>query len=275
MECTFCKKSFSTKPNLVNHQKTAKYCLKIRGETNIVFTCNDCDKCFTTQQTLNEHILYTCKQHHKNLYEKQIEILRQEKETILREHELKLQEKDAYISKLEARIEKMDETINIALGKNKETITHHTTNNTTNHTVVHNYLNLSNEHVKKILEELDHNVVYAGQEGLAKFVVENMLKDKDGNIIYICVDPSRQVFEFINERGEKVRDFKSEKLIQTLIKNDVIKQGLEVAAKGWSTNDEKLNLSRSTVFAPKVLEYTNFNRENSVFRTKVSALTVK
>jgi hypothetical protein len=31
MECEFCKNKFSNKQNLNNHQRTAKYCLKIQG----------------------------------------------------------------------------------------------------------------------------------------------------------------------------------------------------------------------------------------------------
>jgi hypothetical protein len=151
-----------------------------------------------------------------------------------------------------------------------------TTNNTTNLITVtnNNFLNLSQEHIKKVLaEKLDFNVVYAGQAGLAKFVVDYMLTDEDGNVIYHCVDPSRQTFEFIDEKGEKVRDVKAEKLIQSLLKGDVIRLGLEEAAKGWNTDDSSLNLERTTVFGPKVSEYAELNRNNTVFRSKVSSLT--
>ena len=100
-----------------------------------------------------------------------------------------------------------------------------------------------------------------------------MLTDEDGNVIYHCVDPSRQTFEFIDEKGEKVRDVKAEKLIQSLLKGDVIRLGLEEAAKGWNTDDNSLNLERTTVFGSKVSEYAELNRNNTVFRSKVSSLT--
>ena len=46
MECQFCKKIFSNKSNLRNHQATAKYCLKLQGRKNEEnkFKCNDCKK---------------------------------------------------------------------------------------------------------------------------------------------------------------------------------------------------------------------------------------
>jgi hypothetical protein len=207
---------------------------------------------------------------------------------IEQDHRDKLQEKNEYIAKLETKIEKMEAKLEAKLEKLESTVTTialesktpakaaPTTNNTTNLITVtnNNVLNLSQEHVKKVLsEKLDFNVVYAGQAGLAKFVVDYILTDEDGNIIYRCVDPSRQTFEFIDEKGEKVRDVKAEKLIQSLLKGDVIRRGLEEAAKGWNTDDNSLNLERTTVFGPKVSEYAELNRNNTVFRSKVSSLT--
>jgi hypothetical protein len=204
------------------------------------------------------------------------------------DHRDKLQEKNDYIAKLETKLAQQKSEYEIKLEKFENAIiasvtqsktpakAASTTNNTTNliNVTNNNYLNLSQEHIKKVLsEKLNYNVVYAGQAGLAKFVFDYMLTDEDGNIIYRCVDPSRQMFEFFDEKGEKVRDVKAEKLIQSLLKGDVIRLGLEEAAKGWNTDDNSLNLERTTVFGPKVSEYAELNRNNTVFRSKVSSLT--
>jgi hypothetical protein len=160
--------------------------------------------------------------------------------------------------------------------RKEKAVTTTTNNNTTLNTniTVNNVLNLSEEHVKKVLSErLDYNVVYGGQAGLAMFVFNNILKDATGKVIYRCVDASRQMFEFVDENGETVRDMKAEKLTQSLLKGDVIKLGLEAAAVGWNTENEKLNTERVGVFGPKVNEYADLNRNNTVFRSKVSSLT--
>jgi hypothetical protein len=196
-----------------------------------------------------------------------------------------LSEKNEYIAKLELKLEKFEN----AVVTNMAATTHvleakavkaaqaapTTTNNTLNTNItVNNFLNLSQEHVKKLLaERLNYNVVYAGQAGLATFVFDNILKDATGKLIYRCVDASRQMFEFIDENGETVRDMKAEKLTQSLLKGDVIKLGLEAAAVGWNTENEKLNTERVGVFGPKVNEYADLNRNNTVFRAKVSSLT--
>jgi len=309
MECTHCNKQFSTKGSLTTHQKTAKYCLERQSKQNNDFGCTFCHKTFTLQHVLNDH-LTVCKEKHKQeiIIGKDMIILQNKNEFDLKSKYYmdKLTEKDDYILKLESSNQKYEEKLEkqkieyetklaqqkteyeIKLEKFENAIiasvtqsktpakSAPTTNNTTNLITVtnNNFLNLSQEHIKKVLaEKLDFNVVYAGQAGLAKFVVDYMLTDEDGNVIYHCVDPSRQTFEFIDEKGEKVRDVKAEKLIQSLLKGDVIRLGLEQAAKGWNTDDNSLNLERTTVFGPKVSEYAELNRNNTVFRSKVSSLT--
>jgi cell division septum initiation protein DivIVA len=223
----------------------------------------------------------------KKIVEKDIHITKLEQD-----HRDKLSEKNEYIAKLEANIAKLeaklekfeDAVTNIATStthaleakavKAASSSTSSTTNNTTTNITVNNFLNLSQEHVKKVLtERLNYNVVYAGQAGLATFVFDNILKDSTGKLIYRCVDASRQMFEFVDENGETVRDMKAEKLTQSLLKGDVIRLGLEAAAVGWNTENEKLNTERVGVFGPKVNEYADLNRNNTVFRSKVSSLT--
>jgi hypothetical protein len=222
----------------------------------------------------------------KNKENRQLKEKLQEKEI---HHEAILKEKNEYIAKLEAKLEKFENAVtNMAAATTlsieakaikassaaQTPVTNNTTNNITVTTTNNNVLNLSKEHVKSVLtEHLDYNVVYAGQAGLAAFVVDKMLKNQAGNLIYRCVDPSRQMFEFEDEKGEIIRDMKAEKLIQSLLKGEVIKIGLEEAGKGWNTDDDDLNSKRAEVFSNKVSEYASLNRNNTVFRSKVSSLT--
>ena len=287
MECDFCKKTFSTKYLLSQHQKKTKYCLDIQGEQSI-FECNFCHKHLSTKDRLIVHT-NSCKEKTRHEYTEKELLVKKDFDERLKLAENIIQEKNEYISKLEAKLEKMEAKLESKLEKLESTVTTIaleaktvsakpvTTNNTTNHITVTNntnVLNLSKEHVNKVLKDnMDYNVVYAGQAGLATFVVEKMLTDSDGKLMYYCVDPSRQMFEFTGENGEKIRDLKAEKLIQSLLKGDVIRTGLEEAAKGWNTEDQQLNLERTTVFGPKVSEYAELNRNNTVFRSKVSSLT--
>ena len=62
MDCQYCKKTFSSKSSLNNHQKTAKYCIKLQNNTNeiLCFNCDFCEKIFTKKQVLFNH-LQSCK----------------------------------------------------------------------------------------------------------------------------------------------------------------------------------------------------------------------
>ena len=65
VSCQFCKKKFAYKGTLSTHQKTAKYCLEIQGkDISNLFGCEFCNKNFTTQQNLKDHIL-VCKEKEK------------------------------------------------------------------------------------------------------------------------------------------------------------------------------------------------------------------
>ena len=83
--CEFCNKQFSNKHNLHVHQRTAKYCLKLRsGDQNSLAnelsntTCEHCQKIFTSRQTLMYHVKI-CKKvlafELKELHQKQIKAL--------------------------------------------------------------------------------------------------------------------------------------------------------------------------------------------------------
>ena len=62
MNCEFCNKKFSNRGNLNYHQKTAKFCLALRDETNYKkYMCKFCETSFTRIDNLQTH-QETCKQ---------------------------------------------------------------------------------------------------------------------------------------------------------------------------------------------------------------------
>ena len=77
MECEFCKKEFSTKPNLIYHQKNAKYCLLLQGKINTNFKCEHCNKYFSRKDNLLKHN----KRYHKVETEEEINEIEEINET--------------------------------------------------------------------------------------------------------------------------------------------------------------------------------------------------
>ena len=72
--------------------------------------------------------------------------------------------------------------------------------------------------IKKIIDE-DYNNIYAlnGQKGVARFLVDKFLTDENGNLKYVCTDPSRHIFKFKNDKGEIKKDVEAKKLTNYII----------------------------------------------------------
>lgn len=97
--CENCNKSFSTKGNLTNHKKTARFCKQSQNNTDVnhEYKCNFCEKNLTTKHRLKEHHM-VCKDKQSFELVQKCENLKEYYEKNLEE---KLQEKDEYIFKLE------------------------------------------------------------------------------------------------------------------------------------------------------------------------------
>ena len=71
MKCEFCNNEFATKTSLINHKKTAKYCIILQGtDTQCNFTCLKCNKKLSTQNRLYTHE-QTCKKHIEDIIRKE------------------------------------------------------------------------------------------------------------------------------------------------------------------------------------------------------------
>lgn len=302
MNCDFCKKTFSSKSNLAAHVKTAKYCLEMQGKRDNAFECEYCSKVLSQKATLLDH-LTTCKERYKKLLEntetqfksiiKKLEteiskLKRSENETEkLKEkiqdkdeyygslikkndahYEEMLKQKNEYISKLEARLDKFETAVTNMAAEPKTT-------KTTN-VVVHNNntLNLSTEHVTKMLDEhFTKDIAAGGQKRLAQMVCEKMLTGADGKLTYKCVDPSRHTFEFINDDGDIERDVKAKKLTKALINSNVQQKAAAVGNQIWTKDNGDVDSGMYDYCAPKVLELACLDRDDSKFRSELSALT--
>jgi len=303
MNCTFCNKTFSSKSNLVAHIKTAKYCLEMQGKTENTFECEFCKKVLSQKATLLDHTS-TCKERYKKLLENQeinskniikkleseiTKLKRLEKESLqkkdehyqeklkerddyyqekLKDKDEKIQDKNDYIAKLEARLDKFESTV-VNMASEPKTKT------TTNNVVVNNHtLNLSTEHVSKVLEEhFTKEVAAGGQKGLAKMVCEKMLMGPDGKSTYVCVDSSRQTFEFTNNDGDIERDVKAKKLTKALINSNIQQKAAEVGNQIWTKEDGNVDSTLYEYCSPKVMELACLERDDSKFRSELSALT--
>jgi hypothetical protein len=192
------------------------------------------------------------------------------------EYEYKLEkQKEEYEQKLEkqkqeyeAKLEKFENAViaSATESRSKTTTITYNTNSNNNTTTNNGFLNLSKEFIEPILRQIAD--ARRGQKGLANMVVNNLLKDEDGQLLYRCKDAARQNFEFVDEKGETKKDVHATKLIQALIDSKVEKIAGEVGNREWKDDDEKFKVHNE-----KVTEIVTLSKDNSAFRSELTALT--
>ena len=123
---------------------------------------------------------------------------------------------------------------------------------------------------KKIREHFNKNYLINGQKGVAQFVVEKILKDEDGNLMYICTDPSRQIYRFKGSDGFIERDVKAKKLTSSLYD--------ELRSKSHNISSEEIEGNDSDMFllySGRFQDIKELDEDNSEFRIELANLTTK
>jgi len=195
-KCSFCDKNFSSKTNLKQHQKTAKYCLNLQNVGISEFECAGCLKKYTTKNNLDRH-----KQNCNILYYKET-ISRLEKD---------LESKNKQIEILQDKIE------NIALKSIlKPNIQHNYQNQNNNqriNNIINNLIPITDEHLKQQAEFLTIDHIKNGIDGYVQYALDFPLKNR-----IICTDFSRRKIKYKDSEGNLVDDPEMSKVTQKLFK---------------------------------------------------------
>lgn len=214
-KCEFCQKELKTKYSLEIHQKNAKYCLKARGEiqNNHGFTCNYCEKNYSTNQRLKDHLNKCIKY--------QIHINEENK---------KVKDNEIYqdqCKKYEEQIKDLQDKITKLADKAISKPTNSTTNNYNQYNHVQS-INLNPDYVENIVnEKLTFKDICKGKEGYLDFMLENLLKDDQQKIIAWVPDLNRKNILYKNEDGDIVRDPCGFNLVKNTVPA-VLKRGKEI-----------------------------------------------
>lgn len=290
MDCEFCKKTFSSKSNLLYHQKSVKYCLEIQGKDNKIMECEYCSKNFTMKHVLNEHY-YSCKEKLKKDYGKGYENENKklteklcEKETLIAKLTqdkdaaiVKLtQEKDAMIAKLEEKIDSLQKAIIDIASQPKTTHNNHNSNNSSNVTINNRFDIYNTKQIGDVLQKyLTKDVVARGQEGVAIMIGEYLLKGPNGEPLYECTDVARQKFEFINVDGNVETDPKATKLIRSINKSGLCAQTKTASDDLWTNTDGRMDHDKYEVYAGKVTEIMMLENDSTKLRNKLASVTAR
>jgi DNA-directed RNA polymerase subunit RPC12/RpoP len=109
MECKYCGNKFSTKTNLNNHTKTAKYCLKLRNiKSESIYKCSTCDKLFNKKFNLNRHEERCVSIESFYILKEKLLKIEKDRDMCLykiKEYEIQLLSKDNHIKDLQDKLE--------------------------------------------------------------------------------------------------------------------------------------------------------------------------
>jgi hypothetical protein len=195
-QCQYCLKELSNKSSLNNHLSNAKYCISkrnIKDDSNVkVFKCCDCNKSFTSKQTLNLHELKCIEKLKKNHLQEILEIKSKHMEEI--------NTRDLHIKELESKLE------NIALKAVSKPTTVNNNNSRVNQ-IINNLTPITTQHLTEHAQFLTLEHIKDGASGYAKYALEYPLKDK-----IICVDYARKKVKYKDEEGNLVDDPEMTKL---------------------------------------------------------------
>jgi len=186
--CQFCNKTFSTVYKMKNHQKNAKYCLKLQRKNVCI-----CGEMFLTIEKLTQHQTF-CKDFVKDKYrqdiQKDFDSQEEKYRIIIDSLRQKIREQQDQIQNLQ------DKLGEVAI-KSAEKPT--TTNNIIN--IVQNLQPIEDSDFTKHLDHLSIDHIKRGASGYADYALEYPLKDK-----IICVDYSRRKVKFKNISGDIITD---------------------------------------------------------------------
>jgi hypothetical protein len=286
--CEYCKTEFKNNSSLKYHQKNAKYCLEMQGKKQDKFICNLCEKVLSSKQKLEHHQTICV----KNKREINLEIVtQQQEETILKQ---KIE-----INNLKEQLQKQEENYKEQLQKQEENHKSQTkvfqeiiekmglraidkpttTNNTTNNTTLNITTSIDfndTDKIKNIIND-DFNIDYAvnGQKGLARFVTDKFLTDKDGKLLYICTDPSRQIFKYKDITGEIKKDIEAKKLTNYIVDGGIKQKTLDVANEWYIDEEGKMDINKFNIMLDQQQNIFKMNEDNNSFKKELATLTIK
>ncbi len=271
--CEYCDSEFSSRTSLINHMKKAKYCLKIQNKPipEIVekekFKCGACNKYSSNKSNLISHL----KKCYENLYKINEYILEKNKEIEKLENEIKiLKDQNLDFDKKNYALTEVNKILDTDrqcvhdIAKQPKTVNLLTS------------MNFSNKDEIRNIIENKYNLDYilSGQKGCAKFAFDNIIRDENGNLKYICSDVGRSIYKYKDEDGVIQKDVDAKKLTRLLVDGGLKHKVSDLASKFMITEEGEINTLRFETLLEKTRSISNIENDNNEFRKELTSMIV-
>ncbi|MDD4930603.1 MAG: hypothetical protein PHG66_00415 [Candidatus Colwellbacteria bacterium] len=184
-----------------------------------VETCQYCNKNFQYKHRKNSHELVCIEKDIANrinsiklLHEIEISHLKDEIAALKLAHEKR--EKEIYIELYNKDQQFILEQSKRLVEKSGSVTT---TTNIKGKTITMNSLNLSQERLESIKDTYTIKHYERGGIGQADWVVDNVIRDDSGTLIYKCTDKNRKNFIYHDDKGNVVTDIQAKKLKEAIL----------------------------------------------------------
>lgn len=278
MNCEYCNKTLSNIYTLRNHQKTTKYCIDIQSKSkeddNKVFIkdetnkCQICSKYFTTKHNLQQHLKGSC----DISYVINCKLLELNKENLeLKTKVSELEKENTFLKGINSILKENNNCLK-DIAKQPKTVT---TNNSNRILNMISPIDFTNVDIMKnvINDKYDIDYVFSGQKGIADFVVKNFLKDENGQLNYVCTDPSRQTFKYKDITGEVRKDVEAKKLTNFLLEGGIKKKSSDIAVDWWTDDSGEVNTRKYELLIDQACSLTTLEEDNTEFKKELVAMT--
>ena len=98
-------------------------------------------------------------------------------------------------------------------------------------------------------------------------------EDSDGNLNYVCTDPSRKIFKYKNNDGELEKDINAQKLTNLLTENGILKATTKLAQNYWTNEDGTIDDEKLSNMISKASEIHFMKDDNTVFKNELATMT--
>ena len=281
--CKYCKKNFTSLGNLTKHQKTTKYCLKIQSENNVVNKDETIHKCNYCRKDISKYHLEKHMQSCLSKYQHIIDFVEKKykdsiselKETLLKTNDenLKLKERNIAVETEVRILREQNErsTTTVEEIAKQPRINASTTNNNNQKVLINTPMDMSISTLNQAIQNgFSDEYLIHGQKGVARFAYDNILKDEQGKLKYVCTDAARQIFQYKNEDGSMQKDVRATKLTKALLDSELKSASHKIASdKMKDNNPEEFNSYTNNYF-----EINDLETNNSNFSKELSTLVV-
>jgi DNA polymerase II small subunit/DNA polymerase delta subunit B len=174
----------------------------------------------------------------------------------------------------EEKLEKQKQEYEEKLEKEREVIRKMAMRSkTTNKTTVNN-MNTLNFNDTERLNQVIHNnineqVVEQGQVGIAGVIYHKFLKDENGKQLYVLMDGARQIFRFVDPKGNVVTDVGAKILTDAISSSNLEREMCSIAKNMNGLHDNKERFENVMSLS------SEFKTDNSTFRKEIVHLAKK